>query len=464
LKKPDNCFSPACLETLLFREWRLPADARFRIAYSGGLDSHVLLHAVATLRARYPISLDAIYIDHGLQAGSKAWGDHCARICRQLSVPFRELAITVTTVARDGLEAAARRVRYQALAGQLKPGDFLLTAHQRDDQAETVLLQLLRGAGTAGLAAMPDRTPFGPGELLRPLLGFPRAALRVYAQAQHLDWIEDPSNQDLHRRRNYLRAEIVPRLERHWPDAREMLVRTARHLAEAQALLEEMAGDDLAACRHPEGRRYPEALSAAAVARLPPARQRNLLRHWLRRQDYLAPEYRQLDELLKRIRQESRSRQACVHWQGVEVWRYRDCLVALPATNRPDAGLDAAWDLKAPLTLSGIGTLTAMAVQGQGLSRRRLEHTGLRVRLRRGGENLQLPGHRHHHLLKKLLQAQGVPPWERLRLPLLFANGELAAVADNWISHAFVASPGEEGLKITWEPFSGPANDPVEIR
>jgi tRNA(Ile)-lysidine synthase len=148
----------------------------------------------------------------------------------------------------------------------------------------------------------------------------------------------------------------------------------------------------------------------------------------------------------------------------VEVWRYRDCLVALPASNRPDAGLDAEWDLKTPLTLSGVGTLTAMAVQGQGLSRRRLERSGLHVRLRRGGENLRLPGRRHHHVLKKLLQAQGVPPWERLRLPLLFADGELAAVADSWVSHAFAARPGEEGVEIIWEPFSRRAIEHAEIR
>jgi tRNA(Ile)-lysidine synthase len=371
--------------------------------------------------------------------------------------------VRVTAVAEEGLEAAARRARYAALAELLGPGDFLLTAHQRDDQAETVLLQLMRGAGIAGLAAMPARAAFGPGELVRPLLGFARAALLAYAREHRLDWIEDPSNADLRLRRNFLRAEILPRLQQHWPEANAMLVRSAGHAAEAQALLDDLARMDLAGCMPADDPRYPYALSVTVFAALPAARQRNLLRYWLRQQGFLVPSARQLEEVQTLIRTAPRTRQACLRWSGAELWRYRERLVIVPWRPVPDRRLDVAWDLRAPLELPGIGRLRTVAVTGRGLVPERLGEQ-VRVRLRQGGEPVLLPGRRHHHALKKLLQAAGVPPWERIRLPVLYAGDQLAAVADRWVCAAFAAQPGESGLEIVWEPFAGVAAESEKIR
>jgi tRNA(Ile)-lysidine synthase len=463
LRKPDAGLSAAALSAVLFDELRLPSNAHLKVAYSGGLDSHVLLHVLSVLRTDHCFSLSAIYIDHGLQATSTEWGRHCARICTALDVPYVVRRVRVEGIAEEGLEAAARRVRYATLAAALEPEDILLTAHHNDDQAETVLLQLLRGTGVAGLAAMPIQAVFGVGRIVRPLLGFSRTALRNYAQEHRLAWVEDPSNQEPHLRRNFLRTEILPLLARYWPAHASLLARTARHAAEAMGLLDEVAETDLAACRHAVAH-SPQALSINALAALSPARQRNLLRYWLRRQGFLAPATSQLEEVLAYAQTAPRSQQARVCWPGTEVWRYRDLLVAMSTQHAPDPALDVAWDLRAPLDLPGVGRLQAVPIRGQGLSCARLKEKSLHVRMRSGGETLMLPGRGHHHALKKLLQAEGVPPWLRARLPLFYADHELAAVADQWVCAPFLAGDGEEGLKIVWEPYVGTVGAPEKAR
>jgi len=459
LRKPDAVFSPAALSAVLFEELCLPPAAHMKVAYSGGLDSHVLLHALCSLRTGHHFSLSAIYIDHDLQPASTDWGRHCALICTALDVPFAVERIRVKGIAQEGLEAAARRARYVALATALGPADVLLTAHHGDDQAETVLLQLLRGTGVAGLAAMSTQAAFGPGQIVRPLLAFSRAALHVYAQEHRLAWIEDPSNRESHLRRSFLRMEILPRLARHWPANASLLVRTARHAAEALELLDEVAEADLAACRHAETH-SPQALSVKLLLGLSAPHQRNLLRYWLRKQGFQSPAASQLEEVLARIHTAPRSQQARVCWPGAEVWRYRDLLVAMPAQPLPDPALDVVWDLRAPLVLPGIGHLRVEPVRGQGLSCARLNNKSLHIHLRSGGETLTLPGRKHHHVLKKLLQAERVPPWLRARLPLFYAGHELAAVADRWVCAPYLAGDGEEGLKIVWEPFVGTITAP----
>ena len=440
------------MAAVLFDELRLPPGTHFKLAYSGGLDSHVLLHALAALRSQYSFSLSAIYIDHGVQASAAAWGEHCARHCAELGVAFASERIQVNGVDQHGFEAAARHTRYAALLAALSPGEILLTAHHRNDQAETVLLQLLRGTGVAGLAAMPRRAAFGAGELLRPLLGFTRAALHAYATEHQLHWIEDPSNRELRLRRNFLRAEILPRLATLWPEVDGMLARTARHAAETLELLDETGAQDLSSCR--QAAQYcPDALSIAAVARLSTAHQRNLLSYWLRQQGLRVPGTRTLNEVLAQLRHTPRSQHACVRWPDAQIWRYRDLLVAVPNQPEPDAQLDVVWNLRTPLELPGIGRLHAEPVRGRGLATARL-NSGLRVRLRRGGESLLLPGRHHHHALKKLLQAEGLSPWLRARLPLLYVDENLAAVADRWVCAPYAAQAGEEGLVIVWEPMA----------
>ena len=457
MRKPEYEFSAAALAAVLFDGLRPPTGTRFKLAYSGGLDSHVLLHALAALRKQYSFALSAIYIDHGVQAVAVAWGEHCARQCAQLSVDFVSERIQVQAVNEQGFEAAARQARYAALQAALAPGEILLTAHHRNDQAETVLLQLLRGAGVMGMAAMPMRTIFGVGELVRPLLGFTRAALLAYATQHRLHWIEDPSNQELHLRRNFLRAEILPRLASLWPEVDGMLARTARHATEALELLDEIAIQDLSSCRH-TAQYFPHALSVAAVSGLSASHQRNLLSYWLRQQGLRVPATRILNEVVMQLRHTPRSQHACVDWPDAQIWRYRDLLVAVPRQPEPKEDMDVLWDLHTPIEVPGVGRLRAQPVRGQGLSTVRLRD-GLHVRLRRGGETLQLPGRRHHHMLKKLLQAEGVAPWLRSRLPLFYAGESLAAVADRWVCTPYAAHGDEEGLAVIWEPVIGCAEN-----
>jgi tRNA(Ile)-lysidine synthase len=459
LRKPDASFSPAALSAVLFDELRLPSGVHLKVAYSGGLDSHVLLYALSVLRADHHFSLSAVHVDHDLLPASAEWGKHCAQICAGLDVQYELKRIRVKGIADEGLEAAARRARYAALNAALGSEEILLTAHHCDDQAETVLLQLLRGSGVAGLAAMPMRARFGPGQIVRPLLGFARTALHAYAQEHNLSWIEDPSNQESHLRRNFLRTEILPRLAHHWPASASMLARTAHHAADAMKLLDEVAETDLATCRTAVAH-SPQALSINALLALSEARQRNLLRFWLRHQGFLAPATAQLQEVLARAHSTPRSQQARVCWPGAEVWRYRDLLVAIPAQHVPDPALDVAWDLRAPLDLPGIGRLDIVPARGQGLSSVRLDGRSLHIRMRSGGETLMLSGRVHHHALKKLLQAEGVPPWLRSRLPLFYVDHELAAVADRWVCAAYLAGDGEAGLRIVWEPFVGAVDAP----
>ncbi|MCB1822500.1 MAG: tRNA lysidine(34) synthetase TilS, partial [Candidatus Competibacteraceae bacterium] len=230
---------------------KLLADKRLArhliIGYSGGLDSHVLLHVLATQGHHWPERrLEAIYVDHGLHTASVAWGEHCANVCRDLNLPFRVLKIDARPTPGESPEAAARRARYTAFATELSPDAALLTAHHCDDQAETLLLQLLRGAGPHGLAAMPAVSRLGEGWLLRPFLEVDRAELLAYARTHDLQWIEDASNTDIGFDRNYLRHQVLPVLRERWPAVNRTLSRSARLCAETATWLDEEAAADLA--------------------------------------------------------------------------------------------------------------------------------------------------------------------------------------------------------------------------
>jgi tRNA(Ile)-lysidine synthase len=441
-------FSPSALVRVLTDQLHLAPATRLILAYSGGLDSHILLHALCQSRRAWRWQMEAVHVDHGLQPASREWAAHCQRTCAALDVPCHVERVAVSQVRALGPEAAARAARYAALATHIKAGDVLLTAHQQNDQAETVLLQLLRGAGVPGLAAMPDIIPFALGRHARPLLAFSRPALHAYARHEKLIWIEDTSNADEHLARNFLRRCVLPRLETRWPQAARSLTRSARHAAQAANLLDELAQADLAACRaEPAG-----ALRVSALLGLSPARQSNLLRFWIGQHSLPLPSEHQLDTLRHQLQHLPRSRHACVRWPGAEVRRYRDVLTAVPATTILPSWPDREWDMAVPLDHPGGWRLCAIPAVGRGLARVRLQGRRVHVQARRGGETCQLPGRGHHHKLKKLLQEAGVPPWDRARLPLVYVDDELAAVGDLWTCEPFAAHRGEEALRLVVEP------------
>ncbi|MDE2089039.1 MAG: tRNA lysidine(34) synthetase TilS [Gammaproteobacteria bacterium] len=435
-------FTPDKLLTAIAQ---LPDAPRYWVAYSGGLDSHVLLHALARRRPRG--ALHAVHVDHGLHPESARWSAHCERTCAALGVPCRVTRVDAAPAPGQSPEAAARTARYTALQSVLAPGDCLLTAHHQDDQAETVLLQLLRGAGPRGLAGMPALACFGAGWLARPLLGFERAELREYALQHGLRWIEDSSNVDPRFDRNYLRHEILPRLLARWPGASRALARAARHNAEAAALLRALARIDLGPLRG----RAPDTLSASALHALDPARRRNALRAWIEERGAPAPSSAQLEQALSGVLGCVPDAVPRLHWPGAELRRYRDEVYVLPVPAPHDPGVSLDWDMHEPLFLpAALGTLTAVPVLGAGLKAALCRRGPITVRFRRGGERCRPARRGHDHALKKLFQEQGVPPWQRDRIPLIYLGDGLAAVAGLWVCEPFQADPGEDGLQVQW--------------
>ncbi|NMQ20839.1 tRNA lysidine(34) synthetase TilS [Candidatus Competibacter phosphatis] len=452
--------SPACLlDGLAALLDNHPHIRHLIVGYSGGLDSHVLLHLLATNRACWPgRTLAAVYVDHGLQTASASWGEHCAHICHGLDISFRALRIDARPLPGESPEAAARRARYAALAAELEPDAALLTAHHRDDQAETLLLQLLRGAGPHGLAAMPTTSRLGPGWLLRPLLEVDRSELLDYALEHGLRWIEDVSNADTDFDRNYLRHRILPLLRERWPAVGRNLARSAQWCAETADWLDADADADLARV----AAQRPDTLHIPALRELSEPRQRNALRRWLRRLGLPVPDAQQLRHILHDALTAARDRQPCIRWPGGEVRRYRDTLYALPPLVTHDARQTFIWrhetNAYPPLDLPGLGTLRLLATFGEGLRAETLAGAALTIRFRQGGERFRPVGRHHSQELKKLLQEAGIPPWKRDRLPLIYLpstptlpheggeNQGLLAVVGLGIAAEVAAGSGEPGF------------------
>ncbi|MBI3560473.1 MAG: tRNA lysidine(34) synthetase TilS [Gammaproteobacteria bacterium] len=431
---------------LLIQLRRLPAPRRYWVAFSGGLDSHVLLHALSELRPQLPAPVLAVHVHHGLQAQAEEWVVHCQGVCAQLKIELQVRRINAQPRPGESPEATARAARYQVLSELLLTDDLLLTAQHQNDQAETLLLQLLRGAGVNGLAAMPVYRVLGQGFLARPLLNFSRAMLLAYALQHHLCWVEDPSNADLNFDRNFIRYQILPLLHTHWPKCAITLARAAAQQADAMRLLHDLAAMDWALVQA-------EASLCIVLSKLrglTAPRQRNLLRYWIKEINRLPlPDHRRLARIIDELLPARPDANPAVICAGTEVRRYRDRLYALPPRVSVPAGWSRGWDLVQALPLpDGITYLQAQPVQGQGL-RHTCVAAGVEIRYRHGGEALQLPGRRHHHALKKLLQQWGVPPWQRDCIPLVYIQDQLAQVVGYCVTAAFAAHREEAGIVIT---------------
>lgn len=427
-----------------------PAIRRLIVAYSGGMDSHALLHLLANkAELRLERTVQAVYVDHGLQSASVAWGGHCAKVCRELNVPFQVLKVDARPQTGESPEAAARRARYAAFTAEMDAETALLTAHHCDDQAETLLLQLLRGAGPHGLAAMPSADRLGHGWLLRPLLEVSRAELLAYARQHRLQWVEDGSNTDTNFDRNYLRHRVWPLLQERWPSVSRNLSRSARLCAEAADWLDTTAAADLARVVT----QRPDMLYLPHLAELSNLRQRNVVRYWLRQLGLPMADYRQLRHILHDVINARADRCPCVRWPGGEVRCYRQMLYAMPPLPAYPPNQIFHWHAAAgewpPLELPGIGQLRLQQRFSGGLRFGALGDFSLTVRFRAGGERFHLAGRRHSQELKKLLQEAQIPPWQRNRLPLLYNQHKLLAVVGLGVAADQIARAGEQG----WEPI-----------
>lgn len=439
------------LERLRARLAMLTSTGRYWVAYSGGLDSHVLLHAMAALAKEHRgWELSAAHIHHGLQAQAHAWSEHCQEVCAELAVGCRIVRVDATPSNGESPEAAARRARYDALASLLREGDGMLAAHHQDDQAETLLLHLLRGSGPQGLAAMPVCRALGRGWLGRPLLGFPRAALRAYAGDHGLKWIEDPSNLERRYQRNFVRHEVIPVLKGRQPGLPRVLARAARHQAEAAELLDELAGQDLVQVRGVA----PGTLDLPVLGQLTPARQRNVLRRWLRELGLPVPAATHLDKVLEDVLPASYDAQPLVHWPGCDIRRFQGSLYAMTPLEPTHPTVELMWDPAEPLR-TPYGLLSARRVKARGLAVGCSSGRALNVRFRRGGERCHPQERAHGRSLKKLLQEAGVPPWQRDRLPLVYVGGTLAAVPGLWVCRPFQSGPEDDGWELDWQPETG---------
>ena len=408
-----------------------------------------LLRALVELRAPAQWQLSAIHINHGLSPAAEEWARHCQEACDRFDVPLKLESVAVVRQGR-GLEAAAREARYEALAAHIRADDVLLTAHHRDDQLETVLLHLVRGTGAHGLAGMSPSRVFSGGLHVRPLLTFSRDAIEQYAKDNELDWISDESNDDTRFSRNYLRHEIVPRLKQHWPAAEAVIARSAGHAAAASELLEEIARQDLQLCAGVEA----NSLSLSGCQALTRSRLQNLLRHWIAASPLAPVSSRHIDQIMQQVQQPSRSGHALVTWPGGGCYRYRDELRLTAHASVPDGDFEISWNPSDVATISALGIAVSMTpATGHGLAAERVRDGKIVLRNRRGGESLRLSGRRHRHRLKKLFQEAGVSPLERDRLPLVYIDGELAAVGNRWIAESFAARNREPGFVLEIRDF-----------
>ena len=388
-----------------------------------------------------------MHVNHGLQVVADLWQAHCETLCEQYQVPLQVVQLSLSPAPGESVEAVAREARYRALAEHMAPGDLLLTAQHQDDQAETLLLQLLRGSGPAGLAAMPALNPFYAGWQARPLLDIPREAIEAYARQHNLSWEEDHSNRDLRFDRNYLRHKVMPLLNERWPAANATLSRAARLSGELLGLAREEAERDLARARQEERGE----LSLEILRGFDSVRLRNLLRHWIVQSGAPLPSFRKLQRIEQEAVNGRIDANPLIGWRGWEVRRFRNSLY-LGRSQPPFLAPDAIyWEAGSTLLLpEGLGRLWLESSAG-GIDKERWSNARVEVRFRQGGERCIPAGQAHHRPLKKLFQEWGMPPWQRSRLPLIYLDGELAAIPGLLICQPFVAPGESESVMVCWD-------------
>ncbi|MBM5570943.1 MULTISPECIES: tRNA lysidine(34) synthetase TilS [Deefgea] len=418
-----------------------PEPLRLCVGFSGGLDSTVLLHWLSTQQAELDFQLSAIHVHHGLSPNADAWAEHASQIAQQLGTTCQIAHVSLTNLHGQGIEGGARKARYAVFAKQ--PCDAILLAHHQNDQSETLLINLLRGSGPAGLAAMPVSRPLNPQiDLLRPLLQLPHTELLQYAQLHKLKWIEDESNSNTDFKRNKIRHELVPLLESINPKAISTIARSAIHQSDASTILLERAQDDLIHCSQHD------ALILAELEKLSPARQRNLLHYWLTTHG-LNLELRAFDELLRVAFSAAADACPALVWRNTAIRRYRGALhitraslIAGPEQNRQlnDAPHITDW----------FGTLEWVQDE-HGIAEHFLTN-GYRIAGRSGGESLKLARNRPTRSLKAQCQALGIAPWLRETTPLIYINQQFAAMPGLGVHADFQASADQMGWLPIWTP------------
>lgn len=459
------------------------AKPHLLLALSGGIDSVVLLHVLHGLANEIPFHLSAMHVHHGLSTQADDWLHFCQQLCAELVVPFYHAQVDVDTQTGYGVESAARTARYQALADTATQiaADYLVTAHHMFDQSETLLLQLLRGAGLKGLSSMALHDT--ERHLIRPLLGVSRHEIELYAQTHQLQWVEDDSNQDSRYERNFIRLKVMPQLRERYPHMDETLARSARHIADAQTLLDVLAAQDLQSCVLQE-EWMGQSIALAAFSSLGAVRAKNLLRHWFQQQKLLMPSRDQLEEYWQQLSEVKPHRylhlplRDLAHQQAVFLHHYQGRLYcvrqpkALPESPLEWQGTPSQdwenWKLSFSL-VKGKGIAVAKLGIRQADITLHLRYqkpmllpagSALLVHARSGGEVLQPDSKRPRRDLKVIFQSISVPPWQRALCPLVSVRLRdqetpiLIGLLPKTINHSWRPSRNAYGLVIQITPLA----------
>jgi tRNA(Ile)-lysidine synthase len=421
----------------------ITASSRVCVGLSGGVDSVVLLHLFVQLRQKIQFDLSAIHVHHGISPHADDWQDFCQRLCDQLGVAFTAQRVVLDHQAASGLEAEARAARYQQYAQQ--PVDFIALAHHRDDQAETLMLQLLRGAGVKGLAAMAKcRGVSGQLGHLRPLLDVDRSTIVAWAQAHNFCWIEDESNADTRYARNFLRHDFLPLLNNRYPAWRATMARSAENLAEAAELLDELAKMDAQQAIH-ERRLY-----CPYLKQLSPARARNLMRHFISLHGSRMPSQARLADMLTQIISTQHDNHLAIQHDEHVLYRYQDYVYLIKRLPVVDRLAQWQWPDEGGLYIPALGQLQIKSGVGSGIAEDKF--VNINVRLRQGGEVMRPDCKRPRRRLKDLLQQSMIPAWQRERLPLIYSADILICVPGIGVACEWQAQENETAVTLDWQP------------
>ncbi|MDP2152429.1 MAG: tRNA lysidine(34) synthetase TilS [Methylotenera sp.] len=419
--------------------------SKLLLALSGGLDSSALLHLLVALKPLLRLELHALHVHHGLSPNADAWSALCVEQCRALNVPIKVVHVNVDRSSKLGIEAAARQLRYQALFDERLSiqADYVVTAHHQDDQAETLMLQLMRGAGVKGLSSMAevDQTR----GLIRPLLGVSRLALYDYAMQAGIQWCDDESNDNTQYERNFVRHDVMPILQARYPSVKSVLARTASHLAEADALLDTLAEIDAQTLL------MNNSVCLQGLSQLSVSRAKNLLRWWFAQHYLFMPTSDHLTEMLKQLLNAKPDAELGINIQHYTLRRYQQrAYLSVDQVNEP---FDMVWNGESELVVPNGGRLFFKQVEGAGLALK-FGMARLRITNRSGGERFKPDALRPTRTLKHLLQAANIPPWQRDHLPLVYWQDTLAYIPGVGVAHELKATKDELGLEITWQAES----------
>jgi len=430
-------------------------NSQYVVAYSGGVDSLVLLHCCKQIN----VALRAVHVHHGLQSVADDWVRHCQQTCEQRGIPLDVLYVDAKQKPGTSPEESARNARYQALQDNLLTGDILLTAQHLNDQAETLLLQLFRTASSAGLSAMPAYKKFGEFVHIRPLLSFSRKEIERYAKQNALQWVEDPSNEDVSFERNFLRKDILPRLENRWPEVITQLSTVASLQSNNLQVLEDMAAVDLANAHNYVLARQSSRLnfrvfeprsmlSIRVLKQLSSPRLLNLLRYWIITTLDKKPTRNLLEEIEKSLINSQPDARPNIVFSDYTFRKFQQNLYLLNMNGKSVVQDVLDWEPLSPLKIPGLNIqLKTILAPAKGLHKNLLDES-LTVSFRKGGEKFHPVGRRHSQSLKKLLQEAGIPPWERDVLPLIYFGNTLIAVAGLWVCRDYSVAEGESGWLV----------------